>query len=143
MHCQIATLADSASDYQGKLCILGAFDMICARQFPVVHPFCTLALRILFEPSDAGTHVFTISCVDQGGNEVLKPLTLQPAMEVHFPSSFVPFLTRNVVLNLQNIRFEKPGLIQWHLSCNQKRLATIPLRVTQLEEGRGGIGPAG
>lgn len=143
MNVQIATLADSASDYQGKLCILGAFDMICARQFPVVHPACTLALRILFEPQDAGKHSFTLSCVDQAGDEVLKPLTLQPAMEVHFPSTLVPFLTRNVVLNLQNLRFERPGLIQWHLQCNGVTLASIPLRVTKIDEGRGGLGPAG
>ena len=143
MHVQIATLADSASDYQGKLCVLGAFDMICARQFPVVHPFCTLALRILFEPADVGTHRFSIRCTDATGAEVLKPLDLQPAMEIHFPSPFVPFITRNVVLNLQNLRFEKPGLIQWQLLCNQQPLATIPLRVTQLEEGRGAHGPAG
>ena len=31
-----ALIADSASDYQGKLCVLGSFDTICARQYPAV-----------------------------------------------------------------------------------------------------------
>ena len=45
MTIQIATLCDSASDYSGKLCILGAFDNLCSREFPVTHPACALVVR--------------------------------------------------------------------------------------------------
>ena len=49
-----ALIADSASDYQGKLCVLGSFDTICARQYPAVHPHCSIALRLLFRTGDEG-----------------------------------------------------------------------------------------
>ena len=41
----VSTLCDFAADYQGKLCIQGGFDSLVARQFPVVHPVCAVALR--------------------------------------------------------------------------------------------------
>lgn len=46
MDIQVAVLCDYAADYQGKLCVQGAFDTLFARQFPVVHPACALALRL-------------------------------------------------------------------------------------------------
>ncbi|KAA4222263.1 hypothetical protein F3D15_24370, partial [Bacteroides ovatus] len=42
----VSTLCDFAADYQGKLCIQGGFDSLVARQFPVVHPVCAVALRV-------------------------------------------------------------------------------------------------
>ena len=52
----VSTLCDFAADYQGKLCIQGGFDSLVARQFPVVHPVCAVALRICLTPEDEGTH---------------------------------------------------------------------------------------
>lgn len=143
MTIQIASLCDSASDYNGKLCMLGAFDMLCARHFPVTHPSCALVIRMMFHPQDAGRHSFRVLCTDSSGHEVLKPLTLEPAVDVVFPSAFVPFVTRNIILNLQNIRFEKPGIITWHLEQDGKVVTTIPLRVTLFDESRSATGPAG
>lgn len=143
MTVQIATLCDSASDYNGKLCMLGAFDMLCARHFPVSHPSCTLVVRLMFLPQDAGRHSFRVLCMDSNGKEVLKPLPLEPAMDVVFPSAFVPFITRNIILNLQNIHFERPGLINWHLEKDGQIVTTIPLRVTLFDESRSATGPAG
>ena len=66
-----ALIADSASDYQGKLCVLGSFDTICARQYPAIHPHCSIALRLLFRTGDEGKHVIQISFIDQDGKQVL------------------------------------------------------------------------
>ena len=51
----VSTLCDFAADYQGKLCIQGGFDSLVARQFPVVHPVCAVALRICLTPEYEGT----------------------------------------------------------------------------------------
>lgn len=141
MQLQLATLCDSASDYQGKLCILGAFDTLCAHQFPVVHPQCSLALRLLFEHNDQGHHEVNIRLLDEAGLEVMPAFT--PAMDVSFPSGFVPFVTRNLVLNLQRLRFEKPGVYRFHINMNEETLTSIPLRVTRFDEMRASAGPAG
>lgn len=141
MTVQLATLCDSASDYSGKLCILGAFDTLCAREFPVVHPHCSLVIRLMFEPMDSGHHAFIIRCIDPSGQECLPPF--DPAVDVSFPSNFVPFVTRNIVLNLQRLRIERQGVYRWVLELAGNVLFTIPLRVTLFDESRSTIGPAG
>jgi hypothetical protein len=55
MDIQAALLCDSATDYRGKLCILGTFDTIITQNLPSTHPHCSIALRIVFRDSDEGT----------------------------------------------------------------------------------------
>ncbi len=141
MTVQLATLCDSAADYGGKLCILGAFDTLCAREFPVIHPHCSLALRIQFEPEDIGRHVITIRGLNPSGNEFLPPF--KPEVDVAFPSSFVPFVTRNLVLNLQRMKFDSAGVHKWVIDCGGSVLMNIPLRVTLFDQSRSATGPAG
>lgn len=143
MTVQLATLCDSAADYSGKLCVLGAFDTLCAREFPVVHPQCSFVVRLLFQQADAGRHQFTVNCLDPAGTNIMPGLPLDPPIDVVFPANFIPFLTRNIVLNLQRVRFERPGVYQWTLECDGKTVANVPLRVTLFDEHRSAIGPAG
>ncbi len=98
-------------------------------------------VRLTFEPSDAGRHSLVIRCIDPSGQESLPPF--EPVVEVSFPSTFVPFVTRNIVMNLQRLRVEKPGLYRWLVESRGQTLATIPLRVTLFDESRSAIGPAG
>lgn len=137
----LATLCDSAADYQGKLCVLGAFDTLCAAQFPVVHPQCSLAVRLLFEPDDRGRHDMSIRLLDNEAREVMPAFT--PVMDVSFPSGNVPFVSRNLVLNLQRLRFDKPGVYSFEITLKENLIISLPLRVTRLEEMRGTMGPAG
>lgn len=141
MQVQLATLCDSASDYGGKLCLLGAFDTLCSREFPVVHPQCSLVIRLTFEPSDAGRHQFMIRCMDPAGVECLPPF--DPVIDVAFPSNFAPFVTRNIVLNLQRLRIERQGVYRWLIQTGDQTLSSIPLRVTLFDDSRSATGPAG
>ena len=141
MTVHIATLCDSATDYSGKLCILGAFDTLCAREFPVVHPQCSLAIRIGYDQADAGRHQMVIRCLDPEGKECLPPF--QPVMDVGFPSPFQPFVTRNLVMNLQRVKFDRAGLYRFVIESDGRQLTTIPLRVTLYEDPRHPAGPAG
>ncbi len=143
MTIQVATLCDSASDYNGKLCLLGAFDTLCSREFPVVHPACALVVRMIFEPVDTGRYQFTVRCTDTAGKEIMPGLPLEPAIEVTFPGNFIPFVTRNIVLNLQRIRFERAGLYTWVVASGDTVVARIPLRVTLFDESRSATGPGG
>ena len=141
MQLQVATLCDSAADYQGKLCVLGAFDTVYAQEFPVVHPHCSLALRILFEPSDRARHEMAVKLVGEDGVELIPRYT--PTLDVPFPSGSAPFVARHLVLNLQGLRFEKPGVYRFVVVLDSNILASLPLHVTRFEEIRGGTGPAG
>jgi hypothetical protein len=138
---QLAVLCDSAADYNGKLCLMGAFDTLCAREFPVVHPQCSLALRFTFGRDEEGEHQFVVRCLDPDGKDALPPF--EPLIDVAFPSDFVPFVTRNVVLNLQRLRFERHGLYRWEVRYGDKLVITVPLRVTLYDETRSVTGPGG
>lgn len=141
MTVMLATLCDSAADYQGKLSLLGAFDTLCARELPVVHPQCALALRLTFAPEDAGAHRLRIRCLDAEDQECLPPF--EPVIEVTFPSPFLPFVTRNIVLNMQRVKFHRAGLHRFVVENDGGTVITIPLRVTLYDETRSATGPAG
>jgi hypothetical protein len=141
MTLQSATVSDFASDYQGKLCVLGCFDTLCASSFPVVHPQCSIAVRLVFQPEDAGKHEFTVRCVDPTGGDCMPPMPAQ--VDVAFNSTFIPFVSRNIVFTLQRVKFERQGLYRWFIDHRGKTIATIPLRVTQFDGSRGATGPAG
>jgi hypothetical protein len=55
----------------------------------------------------------------------------------------VPFVTRNIVLNLQRLRIERQGVYRWLIQLGDKTLTTIPLRVTLFDESRSATGPGG
>ena len=48
MNIQVAVLCDAATDDNGKLNLLGAFDTIYTQQLPAIHPQCSIALRVTF-----------------------------------------------------------------------------------------------
>lgn len=134
MDIQIATLCDFAADYNGKLVISGTFDTLAARQLPVVHPMCALALRFCFTQEDSGRHKLSLNIINEDG-ESLDPnnMPIEPEFEVGLPPN-VPFLTRNVILNLQGLRFPKVGLYSVDISCDGEMHTRLPLRIVQVAQ---------
>jgi hypothetical protein len=138
MDIQIATLCDFAADYNGKLVISGTFDTLAARAVPVVHPMCALAMRFCFTPEDAGRHKLSINIINEDG-ESLDPnnMPIEPEFEVQLPKN-VPFLTRNIVMNLQGLRFEEAGIYSIDIGCDGEILVRLPLRIVQVTQGPNG-----
>ena len=134
MDIQIATLCDFAADYNGKLVISGTFDTLAARAVPVVHPSCALAMRFCFTPEDAGRHKLSINIINEDG-EPLDPqnMPIEPEFEVQLPSG-APFLTRNVILNLQGLRFANAGIYSVDLGCDGELLMRLPLRIVHVQQ---------
>jgi hypothetical protein len=138
MDIQIATLCDFAADYNGKLVISGTFDTLAARAVPVVHPSCALAMRFCFTPEDAGRHKLSINIINEDGDS-LDPnnMPIEPEFEVQLPKN-VPFLTRNIVMNLQGLRFQDAGIYSIDIGCDGEVLVRLPLRVVQVTQGPNG-----
>ena len=130
MEIQVATLCDSAMDSNGKLCVLGTFDTICSRGTPVVHPQCALALRICFRPGDEGARKLSIRFIDADGKQLMPPLNTQ--IQVKMPDDGY-FVTRNIVLNLQRLKFEEVGNFSIDITADETMLTRVPLRVMLLE----------
>ncbi|HEX5789616.1 MAG TPA: hypothetical protein VFY13_00620 [Luteolibacter sp.] len=134
MDFHIATLCDFAADYNGKLVVNGTFDTLVARSFPVVHPACSLALRVCFTPEDVGRHKLSITIINEDG-EALDPdrMPIEPEFDVKLPGS-APFMTRNIVMNLQGLRFDKTGLYSVDIGCDGELLVRLPLRIVEAKQ---------
>ncbi|MEM1084745.1 MAG: hypothetical protein AAGI48_11605 [Verrucomicrobiota bacterium] len=137
MDIQIAALCDHAIDYNGKLVVTGAFDTLAARALPVVHPTCALALRFCFTQEDVGRHKLSINIIDEdGGSLDEKNMPIEPEFEVQLPSD-VPFLSRNLIMNLQGLRFPKAGIYSIDIGCDGELMMRLPLRIVQVAQGEG------
>jgi hypothetical protein len=55
-------------------------------------------------------------------------MPIEPEFEVSLPAN-VPFLTRNLILNLQGLRFEKTGIYSVDLGCDGEVIQRLPLRI--------------
>src|SRR5882724_4314589 len=108
MNIQVAVLCDAATeDMNCKLNLLGAFDTIYAPQMPAIHPQCSVAVRVTFVSGDEGTRTVTLSFINADGRAIMQNIDL--SAQVALPDD-AHFLTRNFIVNIQQLKFEEPGL---------------------------------
>ena len=141
MTIQVAVLCDAATDDNGKLNLLGAFDTIYTQQLPAVHPQCSIALRVTFFNGDEGKHNFKLNFVDADGRSIMPDFPPIP-VEVVLPDD-MHFGTRNFIVNIQQLKFEKPGLYSIDISMDGRQEGSIPLLVKQAPPQPDGAQPAG
>jgi hypothetical protein len=128
---QVAVLCDAATDDNGKLNLLGSFDTIFTPQLPAVHPQCAVALRVTFNPGDEGPHKFKLNFVNADGHSIMPPIEIPVA--VALPDD-VHFLTRNFIINIQQLKFAEAGLYSVDVRLDDKSQAGIPLSVKLLPQ---------
>jgi len=134
MTIQVAVLCDSATDYNGKLNLLGTFDTIYVPQLPAQHPQCAIAMRIAFDRLEEGAHHLTINFVDEDGQPILR--STEVPVEVAFPAD-ATFISRNFIVNFQQLKFDKTGLYSVDLAMDDRQLCSIPLAVKNMEQRDG------
>ena len=133
MEVQVAVLCDSASDYRGKLCVLGTFDTIYASQLPAVHPHCSIALRIVFRDEDEGMRNIRLRLIDEDGKNILP--NIEPRLDIRLPPEMF-FYSKNFIFNLQQIKFENAGQYSIDILIDDRMIARIPLQVVLKNETR-------
>lgn len=127
MNIQVAVLCDAATDENGKLNLLGAFDTIYTQQLPAVHPQCSIALRVTFFSGDEGKHNLRLNFVDADGRSIM-PDFPPIAVDVVLPDD-MHFGTRNYIVNIQQLKFENPGLYSIDVSLDGHPQTSVPLLV--------------
>ena len=129
MNVQVAVLCDAATDENGKLSLLGAFDTIYAQHLPAVHPQCAVALRVTFASTDEGPHKLKLNFINADGRAIM------PAMEIPVTVTLPDdshILTRNFIVNIQQLKFAEAGLYSIDVRLNDKSHVSIPLSVKNL-----------
>ena len=129
MDIQVAVLCDAATEYNLKLNILGTFDTIYTAQLPAVHPQCSIALRMTFNKVEEGAHKVKLNFVDEDGKLVMPSIDIP--LEVAVPDETI-FISRNFIVNIQQLKFEKPGLYAIDIAMDGRQEGTIPLLVKQM-----------
>ncbi len=129
MDIQTAVLCDAATDSHGKLNILGTFDTIYTSQMPAVHPQCSIALRMTFNKVEEGAQKIKLNFVDEDGRLVMPSIDIP--VDVAVPDDSI-FVSRNFIINIQQLKFEKPGLYAIDIAMNGRQEGSIPLLVKQM-----------
>lgn len=127
MNIQVAVLCDAATNDNEKLSLLGAFDTIYARGLPATHPQCAVALRVTFFSGEEGRRELRLNFVDADGHSITPEFPPIP-VEVVIPED-MHFITRNFIINFQQLKFDEPGLYSVDLSFDGLGQASIPLLV--------------
>src|SRR6476619_111188 len=107
MNIQVVVLCDAATDDNGKLNLLGAFATIFTQQLPAVHPQCSIALRVTFGHEAEVQRQITLDFVDADGRSIMPSIPLPVEVVLPVDSHFG---TRNFIVNIQQLKFELPGL---------------------------------
>ena len=130
MNIQVAVLCDAATDDNGKLNLLGSFDTIYAPQLPAVHPQCAVALRVTFMSGDVGERKLKLNFVNADGHAIMPPIDIP--VTVTLPDDAY-FLTRNFIINIQQLKFTEAGLYSVDVRLDDKSQGNIPLSVKLVE----------
>ena len=128
MNIEVYSLCDAATNDMGKLSMLGVFDTIGAKQLPVVHPQCAIALRIRFENIERGEHRVTVTFVDFDGKNIIQPMN--GTINVNFPDGQRSG-SANLILNIQRLNLERYGEYSIDLAIDGRSEGSLPLLVVQ------------
>ncbi len=124
MEIEIFTLADFAQDNNSKLTVVGTFDSIQARQFPVQHPSCSIGCRLRFGLKETGPHDFKLRLIDDAGKETIQPI--EGNINIGEPPNG-QFSTINIVINFNQLQFEKEGRYSFELYLDGDWKSGLPL----------------
>jgi len=128
MNIEVYSLCDAATNDTGKLNILGVFDSIWARELPVTHPQCAIALRIRFDSIERGEHRVAVTFVDLDGKNIITPAN--GVIKVDFPDGQRSG-SANLILNIQMLKLEKYGEYSIDLAIDGRSEGSLPLFVIQ------------
>ncbi len=131
MEVEAFLLCDCATDQQGKLNILGAFDRLYTRKIPAIHPACAVAVRLRFSKFEEGDHTMKINFIDSDGNSA-GPV-LERTISIHMPENEDSTI-RNIILNIQGLRLNTTGEYRFDFAMDGEQAACLPLKVIEVPE---------
>lgn len=112
MEIEIFTLCDYASDMNGKMVVVGTFDVIHSNVFPTQPPFA-IALRLRFSDKEYGNHKVNIFLFDEERKELAK---VDVDMIVNKPN-IGNHSSINLAMNMSG-KFERPGKYSFELNVD-------------------------
>ena len=128
MKVELLAICDAATDYLGRLNILGVFEGIAAPKLPVLRDRCSIVTRMRFACDEAGAHQLRIALRNKKG--VLLVPELKARFNVRRPADNGS-VAANLVLNLNKLKIEEFGCHEIALFIDDKMVESIPLIVAR------------
>lgn len=129
MNIETFVICDAATDNNGKLNLLGAFDTIYAQKAPIVHRACSVVLRMRFTRIEEGTHKLRIGFIDVDGKNIIP--AMDGAIEVNFDNE-QNSRAINMILNMQGLKLPHFGEFRVDLSLDGRHETSLPLFLKQM-----------
>lgn len=128
MNLTLGLLADFANkSAEGKLNVLGAFNLIWAERYPAVHPEMKLVLRFEMHPAEVGqTKKVQIQLRDERGRQLLE---LAGDLGISPPSQDQPrgeMIHVDSILGLNNFPIEAAGRYEFVILINGEVKGVVP-----------------
>lgn len=139
MQAKIALLADAANmTPEGKLNILGEFNIMWTSTFPATWPLMWLVLKLEATAAEGGSHMLTIKCIDDDGTQVGPTID----GELNMGKPFRPGMPHRgaVILGIRNAQFPKAGTYEFEILVDGHSIASVPLYVLPSAERPQGKG---
>jgi hypothetical protein len=138
MELQMAILCDAATDYGGRLSVLGTLDTIHTPQLPMIYPQCSIALRLIFSKVEEGLHKVRMNFVNEDGKPLVQHFqNIEIPVDVKLPDDSI-FASRNVIVNIHQIKFDNSGHYSVDIALDGRQLVSIPLVVKQVNAPHSG-----
>jgi hypothetical protein len=102
-----------------------------ARQEPIAHPGCALALKLRFTKIEEGSHKIKITFGDEDGNLVMPTLEAPVSVLVHPGESTA---VAHLILNIQQLKLPKFGEYSIDLAVDGRAETALPLYVRRLPD---------
>jgi hypothetical protein len=133
MDVEFAFLADAAQAEKNKLYVLGAgFDRITAKQFPAVHPVMSFALKLRLHPAECERqHNLEVELWDPDGQPIGIKVAAQFRADRPKQAGRPAFV--QLVMNLAQLRFPKPGDYSFQILVDEQHLKSVPLYLELVE----------
>ena len=132
MEVALGVLADGANvSQEGKLNILGVFDIIYARDFPIVHPSMQLVIRFNASAAERGTRRrATVKLLDADGNELLSL-----AGDVSVPErAGIEDIGVVSIIGLNNVKFDRSGDYSFRILLDDDEKYRVPFKVVRRQQ---------
>jgi hypothetical protein len=127
MKLKYSFVCDAANVSQsGNLNVLGIFKNISATNFPATHSKMVYVASMDFHRSEMGNHKFRVNFVDDDGRNVMQPI--EGEISVRDGN-----LAANIILEINNITFNKPGTYCIDLTIDSQHIASEEINLVAVK----------
>lgn len=122
MQLEILTFCDAATEYGGRLNILGALDTLVVNDLPFRLPQSTLVVRMRAARIEEGDHAVRLMIIDADGHSLLN---VDGKISIRFASGASAAV--NLIVNAQNLEFKAAGEYALEVAVDGIQLGSNPL----------------